>query len=57
MFLPLLLMHACVQVIIFYSLLPNGDGDVTSQHSACPVTSGVKWAANKWVWNGKPYFK
>jgi len=50
-------MHACVQVIIFYSLLPNGDGDVTSQHSACPVTSGVKWAANKWVWNGKPYFK
>ena len=40
-----------MKVIIFYSLLPSGDGDSASQHGACPVTSGVKWAANKWLWN------
>ncbi len=39
------------KVIVFYSLLPNGEGDVLSLHGACPVKEGVKWAANKWVWN------
>jgi prolyl 4-hydroxylase len=39
------------KVIIFYSLRPDGSGDDLSQHAACPVTSGTKWAANKWVWN------
>lgn len=37
--------------ILFYSLLPNGLGDQYSQHAACAVNDGVKWAANKWVWN------
>jgi prolyl 4-hydroxylase len=37
--------------ILFYSLLPNGLGDSYSQHAACAVKDGVKWAANKWVWN------
>jgi len=39
------------KVIIFYSLLPNGDIDKTSLHGGCPVKQGTKWAANKWVWN------
>jgi len=39
------------KVIIFYSLLPNGHGDQLSLHGACPVQEGIKWAANKWIWN------
>jgi len=39
------------RAIIFYSLLPNGNGDLYSEHAACAVTSGTKWAANKWIWN------
>ena len=39
------------KVIIFYSLLPNGKMDELSLHGACPVKEGIKWAANKWVWN------
>lgn len=39
------------RAILFYSLLPNGKGDHLSSHSACAVTGGTKWAANKWVWN------
>ena len=39
------------KVIIFYSLLADGSRDPLSLHGACPVKDGVKWAANKWVWN------
>ena len=39
------------RVIIFYSLLPDGKPDPASLHGACPVKEGIKWAANKWVWN------
>jgi prolyl 4-hydroxylase len=39
------------KVIVFYSLKPDGSGDTYSLHSACPVKEGLKWAANKWVWN------
>ena len=39
------------KVIIFYSLKADGTGDELSQHAACPVLKGKKWAANKWVWN------
>jgi prolyl 4-hydroxylase len=39
------------KVIIFYSLLADGRGDPLSLHGACPVEKGIKWAANKWVWN------
>ena len=43
-------------VIIFYSLMPDGNGDELSQHTACPLGAGegerkIKWSANKWVWN------
>lgn len=24
-------------------------------HASCPVHEGIKWAANKWVWNQKFY--
>ena len=44
------------KVIIFYSLLPNGEGDPLSLHGACPVEKGIKWAANKWVWNDSMMF-
>ena len=30
---------------------PDGSTDELSLHGACPVVDGVKWAANKWVWN------
>ena len=39
------------KVIAFYSLLPDGTGDVSSLHGACPPKVGLKWAANKWLWN------
>ena len=37
--------------MIFYSLRHDGMGDEFSLHASCPVESGVKWAANKWVHN------
>ena len=39
------------KVIIFYSLTPDGIGDKFSLHGACKVEKGIKWAANKWIWN------
>lgn len=39
------------KVIIFYSLKADGSLDPMSLHGACPVKKGIKWAANKWVWN------
>lgn len=27
----------------------------SSEHGACPVIRGQKWAANLWVWNGPRY--
>ncbi|KAH7485579.1 putative prolyl 4-hydroxylase 4 [Phytophthora ramorum] len=39
------------KVIVFYSMLPNGEGDPMSLHGGCPVEDGVKYSGNKWVWN------
>ena len=39
------------KVIVFYSQTPDGELDRFSLHGACPVKEGIKWAANKWVWN------
>jgi prolyl 4-hydroxylase len=39
------------KVIIFYSMTPDGVLDPFSLHGAAPVKEGLKWAANKWVWN------
>jgi len=44
------------KVIIFYSMLPNGQTDEYSLHGGCDVLDGseTKWSANFWLWN-KPY--
>jgi len=33
----------------WYNLLPNGDGNELTRHAACPVLTGSKWVANKWI--------
>jgi len=38
--------------ILFYNLLPEGKEDFYAEHGSCPVISGIKWAANIWIWNG-----
>ena len=44
------------KVIIFYSMLPNGQMDDFSLHGGCDVLdqTATKWSANFWLWN-KPY--
>ena len=43
------------RAVVFYNMLPNTHNhlvpDQTSMASGCPVASGVKWAANFWLWN------
>ncbi|KAK1933692.1 putative prolyl 4-hydroxylase 3 [Phytophthora citrophthora] len=39
------------KVIVFYSMLPTGEGDPMSLHGGCPVEDGIKYSGNKWVWN------
>lgn len=39
------------KVVLFYSMKADGKLDFRSTHAACPVREGIKWAANKWVWN------
>lgn len=35
--------------VFWYNLLPSGAGDLNTRHAACPVLTGVKWVANKWI--------
>jgi len=44
------------KVIIFYSMLPNGEMDDFSLHGGCDVLEqdATKFSANFWLWN-KPY--
>jgi len=35
--------------VFWYNLLPSGEGDARTLHAACPVLTGVKWVANKWI--------
>ncbi len=37
--------------VLFYDLLEDGNGDDRSMHAALPVKSGIKYAANIWVWD------
>ena len=37
--------------VLFYDLLPDGNGDDLSLHAALPVMKGEKWLANFWVWD------
>ena len=39
------------KVLLFYSLMPSGDLDYSSQHIGCDVKEGAKWAANFWLWS------
>jgi len=39
--------------VLFYNLLPDGNGDDMSLHESRPVKKGEKWLANYWVWD--PY--
>lgn len=39
------------KAIVFYNVLPDGNMDDLSQHSGDRVESGVKYAANVWVWD------
>lgn len=35
--------------VFWYNLYPSGVGDMRTRHAACPVLTGVKWVANKWI--------
>lgn len=35
--------------LLFYSLKPDGTSDAYSLHTGCPIISGVKWTATKWI--------
>uniref|UniRef100_A0A671PZ26 Prolyl 4-hydroxylase subunit alpha-1 n=1 Tax=Sinocyclocheilus anshuiensis TaxID=1608454 RepID=A0A671PZ26_9TELE len=35
--------------IFWYNLFPNGEGDYSTRHAACPVLLGNKWVSNKWI--------
>lgn len=39
--------------VLFYNLLPDGNGDDLALHAALPVREGEKWLANFWVWDPK----
>ncbi len=39
--------------VLFYNLLPDGNGDDLALHAALPVWMGEKWLANFWVWDPK----
>ena len=45
-------------LLFWWNLLPDGTGDRSTLHAGCPVLSGEKWIANKWVHiNGQPHVK
>ncbi|GJP46121.1 hypothetical protein CLOM_g5444 [Closterium sp. NIES-68] len=35
--------------LLFFSMNPDGSFDTASLHSGCPVISGEKWSATKWI--------
>ncbi|CAM1291323.1 P4HA2 (predicted) [Pycnogonum litorale] len=35
--------------LFWYNLRRNGEGDPRTIHAACPILSGTKWIANKWL--------
>ncbi|XP_051172619.1 prolyl 4-hydroxylase subunit alpha-1-like [Leptopilina boulardi] len=35
--------------VFWYNLKTNGEGDFLTVHAGCPVISGSKWVANKWL--------
>lgn len=39
------------KAIMFYNLLPDGSGDLSSEYTVCPFASGDMWMSRTWVWN------
>lgn len=39
--------------VLFYSMLPDGNGDDLSLHAGEPVVKGRKWVCNLWIWDPK----
>jgi len=39
------------EALLWYSQLPSGELDRRTRHGGCPVSEGVKYSANVWVWN------
>ena len=39
--------------VLFYSMLPDGNGDDLSLHAGEPVHEGRKWVCNLWIWDPK----
>jgi len=39
--------------LLFYNMLPDGNGDDFSLHTGRRIDRGVKWACNLWVWDPK----
>lgn len=39
--------------VLFYSMLPDGNGDDLSIHAGEPVVVGRKWVCNLWIWDPK----
>jgi len=37
--------------ILFYNMLPDGNGDDLALHAGMPVKAGQKWVCNLWVWD------
>ncbi|GJP61074.1 hypothetical protein CLOP_g18281 [Closterium sp. NIES-67] len=41
--------------LLFFSLTPSAEPDLKSLHAGCPVISGEKWSATKWIHVGAFY--
>ncbi|CAI5467395.1 unnamed protein product [Closterium sp. Yama58-4] len=41
--------------LLFFSLTPSAELDLASLHAGCPVISGEKWSATKWIHVGAFY--
>ncbi|KAJ1449502.1 hypothetical protein M885DRAFT_535286 [Pelagophyceae sp. CCMP2097] len=37
--------------ILFYNMLPDGNGDDLALHAGMPVLDGEKWVCNLWIWD------
>ncbi|RLN61735.1 hypothetical protein BBP00_00005198, partial [Phytophthora kernoviae] len=45
------------KVVVFYSMLPNGEGDQKSLHAGCPVDEGVKLSGNRSTYCARSIYK
>ena len=43
--------------VFWYNLLPSGERDYKTFHTACPVLLGNKWVSNKWIHERGQEFK